>query len=166
MWRTGVSVSTLDVMATPQQSTALPKFSGEYRHALDDKNRVIIPASWRHGESAVFFVIPNPTKSCLTAMPPAVFDSVAEKMAAQEKIPPEKLRLFIDHFHARAQILNADKQGRMLIPEDFRAKIGLKNESMLSGGDNRFDIWNPTAWESEKEKVEATFAEVWRSGGV
>ena len=49
---------------------ALPIFSGEFRHALDDKNRITIPSRWRQGESDEFFVVPNPAKPCLTAMPP------------------------------------------------------------------------------------------------
>lgn len=87
-------------------------------------------------------------------------------MAAQAEISREKQRVFIDQFYARAQILNADKQGRMLIPEDFRTRISLKTESLLSGGGKRFDIWNPTAWTRHKAEVESTFEEVWRVGGI
>lgn len=150
---------------TPDQQP-IPIFSGEYRHALDEKNRVTIPSRWRHGGSAEFFVVPNPTKPCLTAMPSEVFRNAGEQIAAQTGISPAQHRTFIRQFYSRAQILAADKQGRMLLPEDFCKRAGLKNEAVLSGGRDRFDIWSPSGWAKEKETSESTFGEVWRVAGL
>lgn len=150
---------------TPEHKT-IPIFSGEFRHALDEKNRITIPSCWRNGEAAEFFIVPNPGKPCLTAMPSEVFLEAGKQIAAQSGISPERHRIFIGQFYSRAKTLIADKQGRMLLPEDFCKRAGLKNEAVLSGGRDRFDIWSPSGWAKEIESSESTFKEVWRLAGL
>lgn len=119
-------------------------FAGEFRHALDGKNRVTIPARWRGGDSDEFFLIPNPTKDCLTAMPPAVFQSIGEE--AKERIEPGMRQDFIRFFYAKALHTVTDKQGRLLITEEHCKQAGLRGEIILAGARDRFEIWSLSSW--------------------
>ena len=145
-------------------SNTLPIFSGEYRHALDGKNRVTIPASWRDGESDEFFLFLNPSHGCLTAMPRDIFMSVGEE--AKALIEPDKRQDFIRKLYAKAVQVTIDKQGRLLLPEDQCRLAGLHGDTVLAGARDRFEIWSPANWTKFQKADEANFEEVARKVGL
>jgi MraZ protein len=157
----------IEAMATNSKSNKLPIFSGEFRHALDEKNRVIIPSCWRPGKPGKFFVFPNPTKPCLTAMPPSVFEKIGdEATATSHNVAAQAHRALVRHLYAKAQICTADAQGRMLVPEEFCKHAGLKNDAILAGGSDRFDIWNAAHWKQDQEVSKPTIVEAAQAIGL
>src|SRR5438067_2326314 len=68
--------------------TAQPIFAGEFRHAMDAKNRVTIPSRWRRGEVEEFFAIPNLKGGFMMVMPPAEFTRLAEKVEQDQNLKP------------------------------------------------------------------------------
>jgi len=147
---------------------SLPIFSGEYRHALDGKNRVTIPACWRNGEEDEFFLIVNPSQGCLTVMPPSVFMSIGEE--AKTRFEPSKRQDFIRKLYAKSKQVTIDKQGRLLLPEDKGKEAGLQGETVLVGVRDRFEIWSPESWAkyllSDEKNAENNFAQVAREIGL
>ncbi|MBV9673012.1 MAG: MraZ N-terminal domain containing protein, partial [Verrucomicrobia bacterium] len=87
-------------MESPQN--AVPIFVGEFRHAMDAKHRVTIPARWRRGDVDEFFAIPNVEGGFLMVMPPAEFRRMAEKVEQDATLPPNERRKFIRQFSSRA----------------------------------------------------------------
>ena len=71
-------------MESPQSEQ--PIFAGEFRHAMDAKNRVTIPSRWRRGEIDEFFAIPNLKGGFLMVMPPAEFTRQAEKVEHDQSL--------------------------------------------------------------------------------
>ena len=55
---------------------------------------------------------------------------------------PRDRRVFFRQLHARAQHGAADRQGRLVLPEELCQRVGLKGEVALVGGRGRFEIWN------------------------
>src|SRR5258708_8829311 len=59
-------------------------YNSEYRHGVDEKRRLQIPAKWRPGEEEELTLIlwPNgPHKEgCLLALPPALCNSLVQKL--------------------------------------------------------------------------------------
>ena len=87
----------------------------------------------------------------------ARMSAVAENdnsVAARER------RVFLRQLHSRAQHGVADKQGRLVLPEDLCRKIGLKGEVALVGGRGRFEIWNVTRWKRAHEEETPTYQHV------
>jgi MraZ protein len=56
--------------------------------------------------------------------------------------------------------LSMDKQGRILIPEKFRAYAGLVDECVILGIYNRIEIWSKSAWDSKVKDVEIDFSKL------
>src|SRR6266852_2645123 len=56
-------------------------FVGTFRHTVDDKNRVAIPAKWRAAArgSQEFYVLPDP-KSCLVVLPASAMEKMLERV--------------------------------------------------------------------------------------
>lgn len=69
-------------------------------------------------------------------------------------------RVFLRHLHSRAQHGTADRQGRLVLPEDLCRKLDLKGEVALVGGRGRFEIWNLKRWENAHEEETATYQHV------
>lgn len=149
-------------MAT--SSNSLPIFSGEFRHALDGKNRVTIPSCWRNGDSDEFFIILNPSHGCLTAMPPDVFMSIGEE--AKARFEPSKRQDFIRKLYAKAIRVTADKQGRLLLNEEQCKLAGLRSDTVMTGVRDRFEIWSPANWSKFQQTEQANFEEVAKEVGL
>lgn len=69
-------------------------------------------------------------------------------------------RIFLRHLHSRAQHASADRQGRLVLPEELCRKIGLKGEVVLVGGPRRFEIWNLQRWKRADEEGTPTYEHV------
>jgi MraZ protein len=129
----------------PSSLTNSVFYAGEFRHQIDDKNRVTIPSRWRrNGAVDEFLMVPEPNGQFLLVMSPNEFERVS---AAAENVPgvsPRDLRIYLRQLHAQAQHGSSDKQGRLLLPDELCKQLDLKGEVALVGGRGRFEIWNLT----------------------
>lgn len=86
-------------------------------------------------------------------LPPHEFDRVKSDVEGNAAISPADRRRFIRRFYSLAQIVAVDKQGRILLPEEYCRRLGLDGEVVLIGSHSRMEIWNTQRW------AEATAAE-------
>jgi MraZ protein len=143
-------------MDTPDQRF----YAGEFRHAIDEKNRITIPARWRRGDTEEFIVLPEATHEFLLVMSPEEFSRMSAVAEADPNVSARDRRVFFRQLHARAQHGTIDKQGRLVLPEDLCKKIGLKGEVVLVGGRGRFEIWNREKRKKAHEEETPTYQHV------
>ena len=117
-------------------------YAGQFRHAVDDKNRITIPSRWRSGEAEDFILLPHAQEEFLQVMSHQEFARMSAKAESDPAVANRDRRVFLRHLHARAQHASADKQGRLVLPEDICKELALKGEVTLVGGSGRFEIWN------------------------
>jgi len=117
-------------------------YAGEFRHSIDEKNRITIPSRWRRGVPEEFIILPEATHQFLLVMPPEEFSRMSGAAEADTSVSARDRRVFFRQLHSRAQHATADKQGRLVLPEDLCKKVGLKGEVVVIGGRGRFEIWN------------------------
>ena len=117
-------------------------YAGEFRHFIDEKNRITIPARWRRGAPEEFLILAEANHQFLLVMPPEEFSRMSAAAESDSSVTARDRRVFFRQLHARAQHATADKQGRLVLPEDLCHKVGLKGEVILVGGRGRFEIWN------------------------
>ncbi len=146
--------------------TPSPIYAGEFRHAVDPKGRVTVPAKWRRAESEDLYVIPDPKNQYLIIMPPEEFKAIGKKIELNNEIEEAKKRIFLRSFYSQAQPLTVDRQGRMLLPEEYCRRVQITDEVVISGGDVRFEIWNPDRWKATIEEKQDVFCEVAESIGL
>ncbi len=135
-------------------------FAGSFRHAIDDKHRVAVPAGWRGGEGAEFFVVPSPSGACILVFPPNAFREVSENLAEEAEIQRRDQQAFKRQFNSRARLCALDKQGRLLVPAEMLAGAALDAQAFLAGNDNRFEIWNPERWDANAIAENPTYQHV------
>jgi MraZ protein len=125
-------------MHTPDQRF----YAGEFRHFIDEKNRITIPARWRRGSAEEFIILPEATHQFLLVMSPEEFSRMSAAAEADANVSARDRRVFFRQLHSRAQHSTADKQGRLVLPVDLCQKLELKGEVVLVGGRGLFEIWN------------------------
>ena len=116
--------------------------TGKYRHGIDSKGRLAIPARLRDELGAAFYVTIGLEHS-LMILTEAGFTSIVEKMRSLPMAEAQKLRFFF----ANALRCEPDKQGRFLLPGELREYAGLKQEVMFIGLGNHAEIWDANAYQ-------------------
>ena len=145
----------------PNEPSSHQAYAGTFRHSLDSKHRVTVPARWRvEGEEAQFYLMPSPDGAFLYALPPAEFQKVYETINTDPRIPAPDRRRFARHFFSQAQHCVVDRQGRLLLPDEFCRQAGLETELVLVGTFDRFEIWNPARWDRTVTSETTTFQQV------
>jgi transcriptional regulator MraZ len=143
-------------MDTPDQRF----YAGEFRHAIDEKNRITIPSRWRRGDAEDFIILPEATHQFLLVMSPEEFSRMSAAAEADPNVSARDRRVFFRQLHARAEHGSIDKQGRLVLPVDLCKKIGLKGEVVLVGGRGRFEIWNREKRKKAHEEETPTYQHV------
>ena len=130
-------------------------FIGEYRHSLDVKFRIIVPAKFRDGLGDKF-VLTKGLDGCLFAYSKEEWANFEEKIKSLP-LTNKDARAFVRFFCAGAVECEIDKQGRTLIPPMLREYAGLSKDIVIIGVSNRVEIWSQDKWDSysEAEDLEA-----------
>jgi MraZ protein len=136
----------------------LGMFMGEYRHSIDAKGRLIIPAKFREdlGEA---FVLTRGLDQCLFGYPLQEWTILEEKLKALP-LTKKDARSFTRFFFSGATECELDKQGRINIPSTLLQYAQLEKECVILGVSNRIEIWSKPIWEDYFAKSEESFTEI------
>ncbi|MFH1822316.1 MAG: division/cell wall cluster transcriptional repressor MraZ [Patescibacteria group bacterium] len=142
-------------------------FIGEYRHNIDNKGRLAIPAKFRAilKEGAV---VTKGLDNCLFLYSKKEWQILAEKLA-KLPISQAKARAFSRLMLAGAMDLEFDSQGRITLPGYLRKFAILKKNTIIAGLYDRLEIWDEIAWNKYKtgaEKKSSDIAEALGELGV
>lgn len=124
-----------------------------YRHGVDDKRRVQIPAKWRPEDDGVELTLmvwpKHDAGICLRVLPPA---EMAQLMADIDAMPTgDEKKVFLKRFIGSESVqVTLDKSGRICLPDEMARKAEIKGEAVLVGLLDRFEIWNPARYEKVK----------------
>lgn len=128
-------------------------YNSSYLHGVDEKRRVQIPAKWRPVTPDIEFTLivwPKAKEGpCLRALPPKEMAELMRDIDAMPNTDPNKgvLKRFIGTESIQAFV---DKAGRICLPEEMATKAGIKDQAMLVGLLDRFEIWNPERFAAVK----------------
>ena len=124
--------------------------TGTYNQSMDAKGRMTFPAKLREiiGEK---FVVTKGLDGCLFFYSLEDFEAKAMKIS---QMPIAQGRNIQRTFMANAVEVEADKQGRVLVPQNLREMAGLTKEIVVAGVSNRCEIWDKTRWEELNESVD------------
>ena len=132
-------------------------FIGEYQHAIDSKNRMIIPSKFREalGEKVI---ITKGLDGCLYAYTEEEWRILEEKL---KKLPltNKDARAFVRFIFSGANEIDIDKQGRALIPQNLILYAGINKEIVSIGVSTRIEIWSKEKWQ-EYNSLNINFDEI------
>ena len=115
---------------------------GKYRHSVDPKGRLFVPAKLRDELGEAFYVTLGLDK-CLTVYTQASWDSFMEKYNAVPFYQLGTLRFLL----ANVVKCEPDKQGRFLLPPDLRAYANITQNVVFIGQGTHAEIWDAETYD-------------------
>lgn len=143
-------------------------FVATFVNRLDQKGRVSVPASYRavlarDGEEGLY---------CYPALDRPAIDGGGARL---KQAIADRLNLFEtfseDHeslataFYGESRILKIDPDGRVVLPEEFRAYAGISDTAVFVGQGFKFQIWEPGRFAERQRETRAHLRSVTRGLG-
>lgn len=124
---------------------------GEYRHTLDDKNRMSLPAKFRK-EFGSKVILTNGLDKCLFVFSIKEWEIFSETISKLSFTESDK-RKFTRFMLGGAVEADIDSNGRILIPDFLKSFANLESKVVVTGVYHRAEIWNESLWVEYKDSV-------------
>jgi MraZ protein len=131
---------------------------GEYKHNLDSKGRLAIPAKFRSKLSGGA-ILTRGLDKCLFLFGLKEWEILAQKLTSLP-LGQANSRAFVRLMLAGASDVAFDNQGRILIPDYLRQYADLKKKAVIAGLYNRIEVWSEDLWQQYKSKTESASDEI------
>ncbi len=127
---------------------------GEYRHVIDDKNRLSLPAKFRK-ETGRKVVITSGLDNCLFIFTIKSWELITERLSSSDSsMLSADNRSFNRYLLGGAIEVDVDALGRMLIPEYLLKRAGLGRNVVIVGVRGRAEIWDDARWDAYRQEIE------------
>lgn len=125
---------------------------GEYKHVLDSKKRLAIPAKLRK-ELGERVILTRGLNNSLFLYPLDKWQKLTEKLS---ELPVGKAdtRSFLRLLFSGAVEVELDQLGRILVPDYLKNYACLRQKVVIAGVFDRLEIWDEERWENYKAEVE------------
>jgi MraZ protein len=124
-------------------------FTGEFRHTIDAKGRLIVPARMRDEIDDDMVVLVMSPEGCIDLYSDDRWAEYESQLLAQRKANPDS-RTVIRRIASSAHPDRIDRQGRMTIPPHLRAHAGIEREVLVVGSFDHAEIWSPERWAEDQ----------------
>ncbi|MCZ7661679.1 MAG: hypothetical protein M5U22_01425 [Thermoleophilia bacterium] len=138
-----------------------PFITGQFDHTLDDKGRVTLPAKYRKlFEEHAYLVESTDGAECV-----AVYH--ADSWAEHDEVYIEPKNKFdepaestsVRGIYSFMHDMVPDKQGRIMVPQDFVEQLGLKDKVKIVGNRDHLELWHPDTFAREIQEYRRMKAE-------
>lgn len=137
-------------------------FYGEYKHGIDPKGRLILPARFRDvclEQNYERFFLTRGLDRC-------IFMFAYDEWRQQEKkfkslsFTRKEARSFNRMFFSGAVEVVPDKQGRFVVPQFLKSYAEIDKRVVVIGVSNRIEIWSESQWGQFYENSSASFEDI------
>jgi MraZ protein len=133
-------------------------FYGTYRHAVDAKGRVALPAQYRRDLAGA--VLAPGSENRLVIRPAHEWEAHERRYRLTEENSPQG-RLFLRHLYSEARNVELDAQGRILLSPEHRAFARIADRAVFVGVSNVVEIVGEEVWDAETASLTPeTFTEL------
>lgn len=133
-------------------------FLGEFRHSIDKKGRVILPAKFRDAlKDGV--VVTRGLDNCLWIFSKTEWAQVEDGIR-KLSLTKNNARKFTRFLLSGASEEELDRQGRISLPQQLREHAGLERDIVIIGVSDRLEIWSKKNWDKYAKEAEESFADV------
>jgi MraZ protein len=125
---------------------------GEYKHTIDGKSRISLPAKFRK-EMGKKLVVTYGLDNCLFVFTEKEWKVIAKHLSEFSLLQSDN-RSFNRFMFGGAIEVSIDSIGRILIPDHLKDWGKLKQKAVIIGVQNRLEIWGENSWNSYKKDIE------------
>jgi MraZ protein len=141
-----------ETVAAPTRPQAdIPRFfMGSFEHSVDDKNRLVLPASYRPRLAAGAYL--GPLDGYLGLWPDEGFAGVLDKWEDGIGLGLVSQEAY-DAFLAATFEVQPDTQGRIVVPRSLRTFAELTGPVMVVGARQRVAVWARDRWDQRMDTI-------------
>ena len=138
------------VAAAPARPAGPRFFTGSFEHSVDEKNRLVLPASYRPRLAAGAYL--GPLDGFLGLWPDDGFAGVLDKWEDGIGLGLVSQEAY-DAFLAATFEVQPDSQGRIVVAKSLRAFAGLAGPVMVVGARHRIAVWARDSWDQRQQAI-------------
>jgi MraZ protein len=129
-------------------------FLGEYRHSIDNKDRLTVPVRYRELMDEGAYILRGFDRN-LMVLTTKAFEAIShrlDQMSLTDPLARDLRRLTF----GSASRLEIDKVGRILIPDFLCQKVGLTcdHDAVLVGQGSYFEVWSTDEWALQQKALD------------
>jgi MraZ protein len=133
-------------------------FYGTFRHAVDSKGRVALPAQFRRDLGGA--VIAPGAENRLVIRPAAEWQDHEQHFRMTFDRSADQ-RLYMRHLYAGAREVDVDAQGRILLTPEHRTFARIEERAVFVGVSNVVEVVGEAVWDAEARGLNPeTFTEL------
>jgi MraZ protein len=123
-------------------------FAGRFEYAIDDKNRVSIPAKFREILATNFDMRLYLTNldGCIVAYPYQEWLDIQNRLSDKDSVRKEA-RTFLRFYYSGVTECSIDRLGRILIPQSLKNFANIQKDVTIIGMNRKIEIWAQEVWE-------------------
>ncbi|MGH2636577.1 MAG: division/cell wall cluster transcriptional repressor MraZ [Actinomycetota bacterium] len=133
---------------------------GTHSYQLDPKGRISLPARFREA-FADGAVLTLGQDGCLFCFPRAEWEARAAEVR-NLPLSDSEGRAYARMFFGKAEAVELDSQGRLLVPQRLRAEVGIRKEAVVLGVFDRMEVWD----RQTHERYEAGHGGAYQTGSL
>jgi len=133
--------------------------SGEYRYALDEKARLMVPAPIRKEIAGNKLWATRGIERCLMLFPPDAWDEFSKKLAEQLPQLQARGRMIRRRLLAPAKEVEIDRTGRIVVPSSLRTYAGLDKDCIVLGIDTYLEVWDEETYRDYESETNDLYQE-------
>lgn len=143
-------------------------FVATFINRLDQKGRVSVPASFRavlarDGEDGLY-CYPALDRPAIDGGGARLRQAISERLSVFETFSDDHESL-ATAFYGESRILKIDPDGRVVLPEEFRAYAGISDMAAFVGQGFKFQIWEPGKFAERQSEAREHLRSVTRGLG-
>ena len=123
--------------------------SGEFKHNLDPKNRLFIPAKHREELGETFMVARSIRDNCLKVYSMTEWEKYIEPILKMDRKDSE---VILRTLHRNASQVSPDSQGRILLPPSLVEHASITKGAVVVGCGTYAEIWAEEVYASAVEE--------------
>ena len=133
-------------------------FLGEYKHALDEKGRLVMPRKYRD-LLRDGCVVTKGQDNCLFVF---AMERWVDEVARVSALPrtDRKSRNFRRAFFANASDQTLDSQGRMQVPDTLRKYANLSKDVTIVGVADYIELWATDDWQAASAQADDIYSDI------
>ena len=138
-------------------------FRGRFQCRLNDKGRLSLPSAFRgKSESSETLIVTNSLyqgNKCLDVYSLKQWTELEKQILKLPRLKPE-VQAYQRFYMAGGLEVKIDSQSRMLIPMSLRQFANLKEDVMIVGLGNKFEVWSEKVWSRLYENMNNNFDQI------
>jgi MraZ protein len=128
-------------------------FLGTFEPNLLDKGRIVLPKKIREELGAGKMILTIGFEQCIFGFTYGTWEEVTKPELTRPLFSDKQGRDLRRKMCAEAQNIELDGQGRCIVPAVMLEFAQIKNELVIIGAGDHFEIWNKSNWQEYRKKL-------------